>query len=105
MTNLEALKAKLGYPISDNTAELALTLRGLTITDTFTAGSQAFDLAYADSIITILTSPTSVSEGGYSISYSDRASLLSIANYLYARYGAANPLETLRPKARFVHRW
>lgn len=105
MNYLEAIKAKLGYPITDNAAELALITRGLVTTDTFVATSQAFELAYADSIMTILTSPTSIKEGGYAITYSDQKSLLSIANYFYARYGAANPLETLRPKARFVHRW
>lgn len=105
MNYLEALKAKLGYPIRDDSAELALIGRGLTSADVFLATSEAFELAWADTIVTILTSPTSVSEGGYSISYGDRASLVNIANYLYARYGKANPLETLRPKARFVHRW
>ena len=105
MNNLDAIKAKVGYPVSDNSVELALTTRGLTTSDEFSATSQAFDLAYADVIMTIVTSPTSMSEGGFSISSADRQTLINIANNIYRRYEVANPLEAMRPKARFVQRW
>lgn len=105
MTNLEAIKAKVGYPVSDNSVELALTTRGLTTTDEFSATSEAFELAYADVLITITTSPAGVSEGGYSISSADKQTLIQIANNIYKRYEVANPLEAMRPKARFVQRW
>ncbi len=104
MTYLEAIKAKLSFPLSDaNSYVLALSDRGLTSTDTYVAG-EPFDLAYADSIVMILTTPN-ISEGGYSISLTDRTALINLANGIYAKYGVANPVSSLKPTAKFVNRW
>jgi len=99
MTNLEAIKGKLGYPLSDNAFILALDDRGLTSTDTYAKG-QAFDLAYADAITTLITTPN-VSEGGYSISLADKKNLIKLANGIYTKYGVAS---SLKPTAKFVQR-
>lgn len=103
MTNLEAIKGKLGYPLSDNAFKVALSDRGLTDTDTYVS-SEAFDLAYADSIVTLLTTPN-ISEGGYSVSFSDREILLKLASGVYTKYGVVNPLSSLKPTATFVQRF
>jgi hypothetical protein len=101
MTYLEAIKGKVGYPLSDNAFTLALLDRGLTAADTYTAG-QAFDLAYADAVVTLITAPN-VSEGGYSVSLSDKETLLKLANGIYTKYGIASPLSSLKPTAKFVN--
>jgi hypothetical protein len=68
MTNSDALKARVGYPLSDYAIEIALTGRGLAIATVYnpTGDMTAFDLAYADAITMILTAPQSVAEGGFS---------------------------------------
>jgi hypothetical protein len=104
MTYLEAIKAKLSYPLSDSNAFiLALTDRGLTSTDTYAAG-ESFDLAYADLIVVLVTTPN-ISEGGYSVSLSDRNTLIKIANGIYTKYEVETPLSSLKPTATFVNRW
>jgi hypothetical protein len=100
MTNLEAIKGKIVYPLSDNSCILALNDRELIETDTYVKG-KAFDLAYADLIITLLHSPN-VSEGGYSISISDKAALEKVATGIYAKYGVKS---SLTPTATFVQKW
>jgi hypothetical protein len=107
MTNFEALKAKIGYPVSDNTIELALTNRGIPTTgitndDTYVvANMKAVNLAYADVLIELVSAPN-ISEGGYSISLSDKTTLQNTANGIYAMYGISSKGG---PKAKFVQRW
>ena len=103
MTNLEAIKGKLSYPLSENAFILALTTRGLIPTDNYAVG-QAFDLAYADLIVVLLTTPN-ITEGGYSVSLSDRAILIKLASAIYTKYEVDNPLGSLKPTAKFVQRW
>ena len=100
MTNLEAIKGALNYPLSDNSFILALTKRGLVETATY-IDCQGFDLSYADAIVTLITTPN-ISEGGYSLSISDKATLIKLANGIYAKCGVKSPLN---PTATFVHRW
>ena len=86
MTNLEALKATIaGYPLSDNTYSKALTDRGVSSGGTYAGISEAFELAEADLYKTLATG-VNITEGGYSISVSDRDTLLKIANSIYAKW-------------------
>jgi hypothetical protein len=101
MTNLEAIKGKLSYPLSDNAFILALLDRGLTSTDTYAKG-EAFDLAYADAITILITAPNT-SEGGYSVSQSDKKTLLDLPNGIYTKYG--EPVSSLKKTATFVQRF
>lgn len=103
MTYLEAIRGKLGYPLSENAFTLALLDRGLTAGDTYAKG-QAFDLAYADAITTLITVPN-VTEGGYSVSLTDKKTLLDLAGGIYKKYGVANPMSSLKKKATFVQRF
>lgn len=99
MTNIEALKAKVGYPLSDNSLKLALTDRGLTDSETYsTANKKALELAYADCLMTLMSSPN-VSEGGYSISLSEKATIKSIATGIYQKWGIS---DHSAPTARFI---
>jgi len=107
MTNSEALLAKVGYPLTDNAIKLALEGRELDHADIYAAlqNVQAFDLAYADALVMLITQPNSISEGGYSVSAGDRKTLAEMANKIYLKYGKASPLENPKPKATFVQRW
>jgi hypothetical protein len=99
MTNLEAIKAKLNYPLSDNSYILALSDRGLVYTDTY-SDRRSLELTQADIIYTLATAPN-ITEGGYSISLSDKKAPLKVADSIYAKYGVYNPS---KPIARFVNK-
>jgi hypothetical protein len=103
MTNLEAIRAKLNYPLSDNAFIVALEDRGVTSDEVYASG-QAFDLAYADTITMLVTSPN-ITEGGFSINMTEKATLLSLADKIYTKYGVANPIGSLKAKATFVQRF
>ena len=106
MTNLEAIKAKLNYPLTDNAFILALQDRGLASAGIY-AGGESFDLAYADAITTLVTAPN-VTEGGYQISLAEKTTLLNLAVGIYGRYGAVNPIDSfssLKKTATFVQRF
>jgi hypothetical protein len=103
MTNLEAIKAKLNYPLSENAFILALQDRGLTSVGIYVKG-QSFDLAYADAITTLVTVPN-VTEGGYQVSLTDKTSLLKLADGIYTKYSESNPISSLKKTATFVQRF
>ena len=98
MTLLEALKAKVQWPLGDNAFIAALTDRSLTYTDTYTGISEAFELAQADCLKSAATGPN-VSEGGYSISSADRKLMLNMADTIYNKYGYAT---SAGPTAKFI---
>lgn len=101
MTYLEALQGKLNYPLSENSFILALKDRGLDASDIYVK-CVAFDLSYADAIMTLITAPNT-SEGGFSISLSEKNTLLQLAQGIYEKNGTVNPVP--KPTAKFVQRW
>jgi hypothetical protein len=98
MTNIEAIKAKLNYPLSDNSFTVALQDRGLTDSDTYST-CQAFDLAYADVINTLVTAPDT-KEGGFTLTLTDKDKLLRLADGIYKTYSQPNPIANGSMKAR-----
>ena len=103
MTNLEAIRAKLNYPLSENAFIVALEDRGVT-SDGVYATCEAFDLAYADVITSLVTTPN-ITEGGFSINLTDKQTLLALADNIYTEYDVANPISSLKKKATFVQRF
>lgn len=77
--------------------------RGAYCDDEFTASiatSMEFNLAKADLFKSLVLMPN-VSEGGVSISISDRRSLIGLANAIYRKYG--EPLiEELHPMVEYI---
>lgn len=103
MTILEAIKEAVGYPISDNRANMTLIKRGLTGTSEATQSvltGKAFELATADLIFWMITAPN-ISEGGYSLSVTDKKTLKDIASGIFSKWGLADPTY---PTAKFVSR-
>ena len=69
--------------------EVIATERNLDLSAAFdqnVAKSPAFQLSKADMIRNIITMPN-VSEGGVSISITDRRTLIGLANGIYSKYG------------------
>lgn len=100
MTNLEALRAKVRYPLDDNSLILALKDRGLIPSVTY-SDKKSLELAYADLMYTLIAAPD-VSEGGFSLSQNDKKILVSLANAIYTRYNEAKLMNTT---VRFVNPW
>lgn len=89
MTVREALRNSFPFAVKDSLLDVVAISRGLYIDDDFDqsiATSSLFNLAKADVIKTIVMTPN-VSEGGVSISFNDRANMISIANGIYGKYG------------------
>lgn len=98
MTNLEAIKARVRFPLEENSFILALTDRGLTSSATY-SDKQSLDLACADLMFTLVSAPN-IGEGGFSVSQSDKKSLVSLANAIYTRY---NKAKLMAPTVRIVN--
>lgn len=89
MTILEALKSKVSYPLPDSFFQSVLIERGLSGGGEFTqevAKSKEFELAKADLWIALVTA-SQVQEGNYSISLTDKSSMIKLANTIYRKYG------------------
>lgn len=91
MTNLEALSASVNYPIETLKLQKILIDNGLNDSDTYTGTSKAFELATA-ALYTLIVSSANISEGDYSVSATDKASMLKMASGIYQKYGVENPL-------------
>ena len=92
MTNLEALRHSVAITVHDDALDKILIDSNITGADTYTGKSRAFDLAKADLLVHIISQPN-VSEGGYSISLTDKESLGKQAAQLYALHDEINPLQ------------
>lgn len=87
MTNLEALKAIVGFPLDENSYKLGLTNRSLIDIDTYTVSSlKKLELAKADCLSMILSTPTIV-EGGMQLSHSNKGEVRKEAERLYLKWG------------------
>jgi hypothetical protein len=86
MTTLEAIKSTVaGYPLPDNSFIKVLLDRGLSATAEYSGKTKAFELATAD-IYIVLVSSANVSEGGFSVSISEKANLTKMANAIYKKH-------------------
>ena len=87
MTVLEAIKARVNYPLTDAQAEEKLICRGAEPAADYTkdiADSKAFRLAYADTLRLVLTM-VNLSQGG-SITAQNPAGIRGTANAIYRHY-------------------
>ena len=86
MTNSEAIISASGYPVSADAVTRICTDRGITSSETYTGRDKAFELAMADVYAMLAASPN-ISEGGYSISITDRSQLSRMADAIYSKWG------------------
>ena len=100
MTNLEALKAMSGgYPISENSFLLILTDRKIEPAGDYTEKTQAFELAVAD-IYKMLVTSINITEGGFTVSVTEKANLSKMANAIYSKYGETGSLTESKPQIK-----
>lgn len=88
MTLLQALKARVNYPMTDMQAMEKLEGRALDPEgqyDASVASGQAFELAYADTLRFVITM-VNLSQGG-SITAQNMAGIRGTANAIYKKYG------------------
>lgn len=88
MTNLEAIKARVNYPLSNAQAEEKLIARGCAPAGEYgseVAQSREFELAYADTLRLVVTM-VNLSQGG-SITAQATAEIRGTANAIYNKYG------------------
>lgn len=91
MTNLEAIQAKVNnYPIDKSTFEVALIESGLNPNATF-VGGKSFDWGMVKLIVSLLTSASRISEGGYTVEL-DMTALRELLNYYLNLWGWRNPM-------------
>lgn len=98
-TIIQALKDEIHYPVPEGFLLNKLMKRRLSGEDIFTAdvaSSREFQGCVADCLIGIITSPN-ISEGGVSISHSDKSSILNIANTIYRSLGEKEVSEKEEP--------
>jgi len=86
MTIAEALKSLAGYPLDDSNIEVVCIDHSLPTNDTYAGRTKSFDLALADLLLIILNKPN-VSEGGYSISLTEKQNLVNSRNQLLSKHG------------------
>ncbi len=102
MTTRDALKAQVQYPLPQDFFSSVAVKRGLDGDGECTKemmASPEFKGAVADCLRQVIVYPSSVSEGGVSISKADRDDLLLVANRLYREIGE-EPIGE-RPKVTF----
>lgn len=106
MKTVTALLNSLSFPLTLPQVEVIAVGRGLDLEGEFTpqvAKSKAFLLSKADAMKLAILAPN-VSEGGVSISYSDRKLMMSLANAIYSKFG--EPLITeSNPTVEFLKDW
>ena len=88
MTNLEALKYSVNYPLESNHVEPILVKRGLSSVEVFThevAISQSYELAYAD-VLRFVVTMVNLEQGG-KITQAEVSALTGTANAIYMKYG------------------
>lgn len=105
MTNLEALKATIGFNIdsTDQMATKAMIDNGLTASDEYELENRpSLDKAAIDLLVG-MKQIDSISDNGFSIKFNHEEAAATIA-YLCARNGIANPL-ALTPTVNGASVW
>lgn len=106
MLVITALLNSLSFPLTQPQAEVIATSRGLDLGAEYSteiAKDKSFLLSKADAIKLAILSPN-ISEGGVSISYSDRKLLMSLANAIYAKFEEPLISESF-PTVEFLKDW
>lgn len=88
MTTLDAIKARVNYPLTTTQAEEKFVSRGVETEAEYTkavAESKGFRLAYADTLRLVLTM-VNLSQGG-SVTAQNMAGIRGTANAIYKEYG------------------
>ena len=99
MTNLEALQASLIYPVEEAKLKKALFDRELNfLEDYIISAKRLMDLTVADILVMLINAPA-ISEGGFSMSLSDKQSLMKTTCMI----GCAKYLSRIKTSETTIH--
>ncbi|WP_231489910.1 DUF6706 family protein [Pedobacter sp. Leaf170] len=103
MTIKAALKSTVDYPLPDNRIEKALIDAGLNGDTIYTQQNEKdVDVCMIGLLLTVCTSG-SISEGGYSISNSDKDNLLRIRSLLLSKWKMVDTMGSSINDATYLH--
>jgi hypothetical protein len=92
MTNLEAVKAYIEYPLSDNSYKLALLNRSLEYSDVYDKTKQKdMELSGADALKSVITS-ADIKDNTYSVTAHDVVEIKKLIASIYTKWGYPDPL-------------
>lgn len=90
------------YLVSNSVVKANLTLQGIDSATEFKFSDleqvKAVDLAYAECLLYILRLPTSISQGGFSMSSIDKEQYQNELTAIYVNYGMEDKLEDVIKK-------
>jgi hypothetical protein len=88
MTNKEALKAQINYPVREDSIDLALLNAGVSPETTYVPAThqKGVETALAGLIFILVTSPKSESELDYSLTSQDIDQLLALRSVILKRW-------------------
>jgi hypothetical protein len=96
-TILKSLKSKINFPLPEESYNTVLTENDLDGDAIYTkAFKKAVELCAAELILVVCTSGN-VSEGGYSLTLNDKASLMKTRKLYLGRWGVTDEAETEKP--------
>ena len=104
MTNQEALLASINYPFDINKIKKVCIDRELDLTGDYGDDTQSFELAKADLIMLIVTTPN-ITEGGFTISVTEKQILINMAKEIYLKYNETIPVSTIPKVSNKSYLW
>lgn len=105
MTNLEAIRNDVIYPLEDGKLEKALIDRGVDPIGVYSLSVKGvLELTRADLYVKLVTAPN-IQEGGITISITEKTSIMKIASATYLKNGEADPFAVVGPTVSGVSPW
>lgn len=105
MTNLEAIRNDIIYPLEDGKLEKALLDRGVEPAGAYSLLiKNLMELVRSDLYVKLVTAPN-IQEGGIAISMTDKSNLMKIASAIYLKNGESDPFAVAGPTVTGARPW
>jgi hypothetical protein len=110
MTNKEFIRSNIpAYLVDDGVISAKLERRGASADDSLPSEAaperKKVDLAYADCLLYVLRLPSSISQGGFSMSNIDKATYEKQITLIYAAYDMLDELPIAKPDITNAGEW
>lgn len=105
LTNLQYISTKIGsnYPMDSEVFTNALHANGILPSEPYVPG-KAFDLAFIDLLMTLLSSADRISEGGYTVEFNADA-IRSLLSWYLNKWGLSAPGQPIIRGRRATGLW
>ena len=105
MTNLEAIRADMIYPLEDGNLEKALIDRGVSPSGDYSLSVKGdIELTRADLFVKMLAVPN-IQQGGIVISLTEKSNLMKAASAIYLKNGEDDPFAISIPTVSGASPW